>query len=152
MIIDKSIKYKKDIAPIIELIDNLTSWDRDELLAYLLENVEGESLAKIVEELGFVNYNNLDVVKEVIDNNQETEILDNMYTYEIIDYLFNGWGTGYSSLDKNDVEDILKHLSCEEIASCVDRKDVSELLDYLYKYNSEIFNKWLVDRINKGEE
>ncbi len=149
---DYGIKYKKDVAPILELIDKLTPWDRNELIAYLWDSLDGESVAELASCFGYVNYDDIDIVQEVIDNNKETEVLENMYTYEIIDYLFNGWGTGWSSLDKEDVEDILRRFSGEEIATCVEKKDIPELLDNLYKHRSEEFNKWLQDRLKKGEE
>lgn len=149
---DYGIKYKKDVAPILELIDKLTPWDRNELIAYLWDSLDGESVAELASCFGYVNYDDVDIVQEVINNNKETEVLESMCNYEIIDYLFNGWGTGWSSLDKEDAEDVLRHFSGEEIATCVERKDIPELLDNLYKYRSEEFNKWLQDRLKKGEE
>lgn len=151
-IFDSNIKYKKDIIPILQLIDNLTPWDKNGLIAYLWNNLDGESIKKLAEEFGFVNYDNLDIVQEVINNNQETEVLDEMQTYEIIDYLFNGWGTGWSSLDKSDAIDILSRFNGEEIAEYINKKDIPDFLDNFYKNNKETFNNWLINRIEKGEE
>ena len=88
--IDYNIKYKKDIAPILKLIEELTPWDRNELIAYLWDSLDGESVGEIAEHFGYINYDDLDIVQEVVDNNKETEVLNSMYTSDIIDYLFNG--------------------------------------------------------------
>lgn len=130
---DYGIKYKKDIAPILELIDKLTPWDRNELIAYLWDSLDGESVAELASYFGYVNYDNIDIVQEVIDSNKETEVLDSMYTSEIIDYLFNGWGTGWSSLDESDVKDVLRHFSGEEIGEYIQENRVSDLLDSICK-------------------
>lgn len=144
--INYDIKYKKDIAPILKLIEELTPWDRNELIAYLFDSVDGESIAEFVKYFGYVNYNNLDIVQEVIDNNKETEVLDSMYTSEIIDYLFNGW----YSLEESDAEDILRHFSGEEIGKYIQKNTVSDLLDSICKNKKEEFDNWLNKKF-KGE-
>jgi len=146
--IDYNIKYKKDIAPILKLIEKLAPWDRNELIAYLYESVDGESIAELSKYFGYVNYDDLDIVQEVIDNDKETEVLDNMDTDEIIDYLFNGWGTGWSSLDEYDAKDVLRHFSGEEIAKYIQENTVSDLLDNICKNKKEEFNNWLIKKIN----
>ena len=145
------IKYKKDITPILELIEKLTPWDRNELIAYLWDSLDGESVGEIAELFGYVNYDDLDIVQEVVDNNKETEVLDSMYTSDIIDYLFNGWGTGWSSLDESDAKDVLRHFSGEEIVEYIEENRISDLLDSICKNKKEEFDKWLCKKI-KSED
>ena len=142
----EEIKYKKDTAPILKLIEELTPWDRNELITYLWYSLDGESFAEIAKEFGFVNYDDIDIVQQVIDCNKETEVLNEMYTDEIIDYLFNGWGTGWSSLDEEDAKDILRHFSGEEIAKYIQENTVSDLLDSISKNKKEEFNNWLTKK------
>lgn len=141
------IKYKKDITPILELIEKLTPWDRNELIAYLWDSLDGESVGEIAELFGYVNYDDLDIVQEVVDNNKETEVLDSMYTSDIIDYLFNGWSTSYES----DAKDVLRHFSGEEIVEYIEENKISDLLDSICKNKKEEFDKWLCKKI-KSED
>ena len=141
------IKYKKDITPILELIEKLTPWDRNELIAYLWDSLDGESVGEIAELFGYVNYDDLDIVQEVVDNNKETEVLDSMYTSDIIDYLFNGWSTSYES----DAKDVLRHFSGEEIVEYIEENRISDLLDSICKNKKEEFDKWLCKKI-KSED
>ena len=90
----ETIKFKKDVKPIIDAINNLSSWDKSDLIKYLVINQSGEDFEITREECGFNNELDEDAcVQNVIDNNNHYEILDDMYPGDIADYITDRlWG------------------------------------------------------------
>ena len=84
----EKIKFKTDIKHILDCIDNLTPWDKTGLFAYLLNNIEMKNeMESILQAMGYVDYDEIDVVDEVSKQNLEEEVLNEMADYEIADYV-----------------------------------------------------------------
>ena len=61
----EGIKFKKDIKPILEAIDNLTSWDKEELITYLTYDLSQQELEEMCDINGFHTYSEEDCVQNV---------------------------------------------------------------------------------------
>ena len=112
----------------LNAFNDLMPWDRGGLLYCLAMTMPGAEIEKyFLDELGYCKYDDIDVVKEVIDNGYETDVLDEMEEYEICDYLLNTIDNVdnvrymFDALDKEDQASMISDLSDEDIVNIFDR-------------------------------
>ena len=125
-------KFKPDVKHILDCIDNLTPWDKNDLVANLLSDAEcnGEVEAYL-EAMGYVDYHDIDFVEEIKKNDQCTEVLDEMSDWEIGNYV----SCHPDIINELDIDDLIQ--------SIYDNGNIEECLDKISESYSEEFEKWL---------
>lgn len=106
------IEQKKEGKLIIDLINNLMPWEQADFKSWFIaEMCNNNEFDEICKQLGYVNSDEIDCVKEVIDQNMETDVLDEMYENDICDYLLNciDFDDDLSyMIEKADISDVVK--------------------------------------------
>ena len=137
------IQSCKECQDILKLFDELLPWDKKDLISYLIDNMEVGEVEEFCTEHGFVNYDNIDHVKEVIDNGQEQEVLDEMNDWEIMDYLFDSYDTWR---DSSNLADWLGRMQWDAVAEAISKlkdSDLSEIMKELLKDHKDTVKKIL---------
>lgn len=117
------VEYKKEGKEIIEKVDNLTSWERIELVKYLADKyLSNEEFEEMIHLYGYIKEEDIDPVQDVIDNGLEMEVLEHLTDEEITDYLID---TG------NGARDILEYM--------LDRSNYDDIADSLQSMNRSDF-------------
>ena len=134
------IQHKEEGKKIIDLINELQPWDKADLIKYLLDNLMtyDEIEKYFIEGTGYIKYDDIDVVKEVIDNGYETDVLDEMSDWEILDYLFNSYSFNASS----NLTDFLSRMHSDDITESIDdlnESTTNEILDSLFNNHKDKF-------------
>ena len=78
-----------EIKNILDKINDLTNWDKEELLEKLISENYSSIQAffeENAEEYGYVKESDIDPIDEVISNGLQTEVLDTMLEHEIAEY------------------------------------------------------------------
>ena len=77
-------KFNSDIKHILDCINNLTPWDKYDLMLYLLNNSSeyNSEIELCLKELGYVPYETIDFVHEIFDRGLEMKVLDNISDWE----------------------------------------------------------------------
>lgn len=126
---DNSIAYKKEGKQILEIYENMTPWDRNELMNYIAFNkMSGDeyydSFIKDTEYDRTVNDEQADIVSEVINQDLEEDVLGAIDDSKIVEYVCNHEMIG----------DILKEEFSEEaIAKALEELDGNKLYCILCK-------------------
>jgi len=112
---------------VLTAFNDLMPWDRGNLLYCIAMTMPGAEIEKyFLDELGYCKYDDIDVVKEVIDNGYETDVLDEMTDYDICDYLLNTPDPAdnvrymFDALYKEDQATMISDLSDDDIVSIFD--------------------------------
>jgi len=123
---------------VYESFNDLLPWDKGNLLYAIAMNTDSGDIEKyFLDELGYIKYDDYDAVKDVIDNNLESDVLDEMDEIEICDYLLNGWNaeenTRYmvDSLDCDDAAKLISELTEDKILKIFD--NIKERFPDTYK-------------------
>ena len=117
---------------IVEAFNELMPWDRGDLMKHLVEKeMSEEEIEKyFIEGSGYVKEDEIDVVKEVLDNNLEYEVFNELYYDYICDYLLEG-------SDAQDVTNyIFSHSNPEHIAEALahmNSYDLSKVFELMWK-------------------
>jgi len=142
-------KYSKESQEIFKLFDNLTSWDKADMIKYLsTKHMTWEEIEKyFIEGSGYVRWEDVDLVKEVINEGLENEVLDEMDERDICDYLLRGWNA------KENIQQMLRDGDTEDIADAIsDLSDYSikEIFENIQKDHPEVINQILKYIISYG--
>ena len=93
-------KYLPEFKEIFDKIDNLTPWDKVDLIESLISKLDYDvnksliskldydAIQEIVKDFGFVKEDEIDLVSEIENNNLEIDVLDNMTSRDIADYVY----------------------------------------------------------------
>lgn len=93
-------KYSPEFKEIFDKIDNLTPWDKVDLIESLISKLDYDvnksliskldydAIQEIVKDFGFVKEDEIDLVSEIENNNLEIDVLDNMTSRDIADYVY----------------------------------------------------------------
>lgn len=149
--------YNDDCKKIIEAFDNLLPWDKGEVIKSLVNNhmTEDEIFKYFIEGTGYVKYDDIDLVNEVIDNNKEYEVLDEMYDGDILDYLLNSYRFNNNS---SNLTDWLEKMMTEDVVDALynlNDETKEKIIETFYsKYKSSFVNllKCCIDVLNKKDE
>jgi hypothetical protein len=143
------IKFKKDVKPIIDAIDNLSSWDKSDLINYLVMNQTSEDYESTREECGFNCELDEDAcIQNVIDNGNQNLVLDDMDPRDIVDYILDHLfsvdrTTALSYLfNQLDGDDLL------EIIEDIDKKFIPMILEKIRKDFPKEMIKWLHEKLD----
>jgi Mg/Co/Ni transporter MgtE len=126
------IQYTNEGKDIIKRFDDLTPWDKGDMIKYLVnKSMTEEEIEKyFIEGSGYVYYDSLDLVQEVIDNDLEDEVLDKMDDQAICDYLIHGWGT---------------YENCKYMFENIDSDDAAKMVDEIRTYSLENILETMID-------
>ena len=135
------IQCKKEGKEIIDKIDKLTPWDKGELLMYVVSDVmtEDEIEKYFIEGSGYTKWDEIDYVQGVIDNNQESEVLDEMDDYDILDYILYSFDHYRNS---SNLSDWIERMPVEDVTEGidkVDKKNLDLIMDDLYENHKDKF-------------
>jgi len=135
------IQCKKEGKEIIDKIDKLTPWDKGELLMYIVSDVmtEDEIEKYFIEGSGYTKWDDIDYVQGVIDNNQESEVLDEMDDWDIIDYLVNSFDHYRNAANLSDWIEKSQSEDVSEAIDRVDKKNLDLIMDDLYENHKDKF-------------
>lgn len=144
------IQYSKEGKEIISRFEDLTPWDKADILKYLADKVmTWEEIEKyFIEGTNYVDYNNIDFVQEVIDNNQEYDVLDEMDDWDIIDYLVNSFDHYRNASNLSDWIEKSQSEDVSEAIDRVDKKNLDLIMDDLYENHKDKF-MYILDYFNK---
>lgn len=141
-------KYSPEIKEIFDKIDNLTPWDKADLIESLIcgvdydwdkidmiksliHELDYDVIREIAKDFGFVKDDEIDLVSEIENNNLEIDVLDTMTSRDIADYVY----------EHDDIMDELFHLMrLEDIVSILDNrnKTLKNLLEEINNKTSAI--------------
>lgn len=125
-------KFKPDVKHILDCINNLTPWDKTDLIANLLTEAEynGE-IENYLQAMGYVDYDDIDFVEEVKKNDLGSEVLEDMSDWEIGNYV-------------SCHPDIINEIDIDDMVEAIyDNDNIEECLDLISGKYSEEFEKWL---------
>jgi len=136
-----------DQKKIADLFNNLMPWEKGDLLKHLVEHemTEDEIEKYFIEGTEYVKYNDIDFVKEVVDNHLEYDVLDEFFIDYICDYIIE------NSEASDAVEYIISHAYPEDIAngiSSLSSDSILEIVKALLKNNKEACIR-ILDNIRK---
>ena len=144
-----NIQYTKEGKQIIDAIDELTSWDKGELISYLIYKLSSDELDKyLIENTDYIHADDIDYVRGVVDSNLMTEVLDEMDDYDILDYILNSFD-GYAN--SSNLSDWMERMSAEDAAeglSKIDEEHLNDILDKLFENRKETC-MYILNYINK---
>lgn len=134
--------YREETSKILELIEKLNQFEKTDLVDYLVDKEwDANKIEQLVSGLGYVEYDSIDNVKEVIQNGQEYEVLDEMSDYDIANYVVNH-GVLDNVISEMDNDDIVNAL----IFKNIDEDDIADILVGLIKQrNSKLTLGKIVD-------
>ena len=136
-----------DQRKIVEAFDNLMPWEKGELIKHIIEHemTEDEIEKYFIEGTGYVKYDDIDFVKEVVDNHLEYDVLDEFFIDYICDYIIE-------NSDASDaVEYIIKHADSEDVANGISSLSSDHILE-IFKalwHNNRDFCIKILDNITK---
>lgn len=136
-------KYLPEFKEIFDKIDNLTPWDKVDLIKHIVEHemTEDEIEKYFIEGSGYVKYDDINLVSEIENNNLEFDVLDNMTSSDIADYVY----------EHDDIMDELFDLmELEDIVSALDNrnKTLKNLLEEINNKTSAITD-FVCEKIKK---
>ena len=115
---------------------------------------EDEIEKYFIEGSGYTIWDDIDFVKEVIDNHQEEEVLDSMDDWEIVDYLFGN----FSSSSALNLKDAMEKMLPEDVAEALERLNTEYLKhiieSFCNKYPDTFSDliKFSIDKLAKKDE
>lgn len=121
------IQYSKEGKDIINKFEKLTPWDKADIIKYLADNVMTfEEFKKyFIEGMGYVDYDTIDFVQEVINNGQEGDVLDEMNDWDICECLMN------HGADRENLAYFLDRMHQDDISDAINDMDKNSLYDIL---------------------
>lgn len=124
-------KYSPEIKEIFDKIDNLTPWDKIDLIRTLVCELDYDEIQEIAEDFGFVKDDDIDLVSEIENNNLEIDVLDNMTSSDIADYVY-----GHDDI----MDELFDLMELEDIVSALDNrnKTLKNLLEEINDKTSAI--------------
>lgn len=144
------IQYSKEGKEIIDKINELTPWDKGELLMYIVSDVmtEDEIEKYFIEGSGYTKWDDIDYVQGVIDNDEEYDVLDEMDDWDIIDYLVNSYDHYRNASNLSDWIEKSQSEDVSEAIDRVDKKNLDLIMDDLYENHKDKF-MYILDYFNK---
>ena len=121
------IQYSEEGKDIINKFENLAPWDKADIIKYLGDKImTWEEIEKyFIEGSGYVDYDTIDFVQEVLNNRQEDEVLCEMNDWDICDHLMN------HGADKENLEYFLEKMYEDDISDAINDMDRNSLYNIL---------------------
>lgn len=143
------IKFKKDVKPIIDAIDNLSSWDKSDLINYLVMNQTSEDYESTREECGFNTELDEDAcIQNVIDNGNQNLVMDDMDPRDIVDYILDHLFSVDRTTALNYLFNQLDGDDLLEIIEDIDKKFIPMILEKIRKDFPKEMIKWLHEKLD----
>lgn len=135
------IEQKKEGKLIIDLINNLMPWEKTDFKSWFLDEMcNNNELDEICEQLGYVDPDNVDYVKEVIDQNMETDVLDEMYENDICDYLLE------SINFDDDLSYMIEKANISDVVKAFNNLNESKRKEFINEIIIEMFNEYIKNK------
>lgn len=146
----------KEQQEILKKFENLLPWEKGDILTHIVnhEMTEDEIEKYFIEGSGYTRWDDIDFVKEVIDNHQEEEVLDSMDDWEIVDYLFGN----FSSSSALNLKDAMEKMLPEDVAEALERLNteyLKEIIESFCNKYPDTFSdliKFCIDKLAKKDE
>lgn len=123
----------------LNAFENLMPWDRGDLLYFLAMTMPDAEIEKyFLDNLGYCKYDDIDNVREVINNGLETDVLDEMDDMQICDYLLNSY-----SAEEN-TKYMINSLGFEDTAELISdmrEDDILKIFDNIKERHPKIYEK-----------
>lgn len=105
-----NVIYRPEGKAILDAFNELLPWEKGEMIKELAEKqmTWNEIEKYFIEGSGYVKYDDIDIVREVFNNDLEDEVMDEMDDWTIIEYLSHSWHAFENARDlfkEVDVED-----------------------------------------------
>ena len=122
-----NIIYRPEGKAILDAFNELLPWEKGEMIKILAENEMSwyEIEKYFIEGSGYVKYDELDLVKEIFNNDLEDEVMDEMDDWTIIEYLSHSWHAFENA------RDLFKEVDAEDQAKILDDMYDSDLENML---------------------
>lgn len=122
-----NVIYRPEGKAILDAFNELLPWERGEIIKQLAENEMSwyEIEKYFIEGSGYVKYDDLDLVKEIFNNDLEDEVMDEMDDWTIIEYLSHSWHAFENA------RDLFKEVDAEDQANVLDDMYDSDLENML---------------------
>lgn len=140
---------KKEFKSIIDAINNLTPWDRNDILSYIgCEMDNDDTVIETARNLGMVFPDEVDdLVNERFNDKTSFEHLENCDSDDIVDWVLG---------DDEMTIDVIKQTTADNVAKGIGKSyyySIGEILNILLKYTGykKIINEWF-DKTKKELE
>lgn len=122
-----NVIYRPEGKAILDAFNELLPWEKGEIIKQLAENEMSwyEIEKYFIEGSGYVKYDELDLVKEIFNNDLEDEVMDEMDDWTIIEYLSHSWHAFENA------RDLFKEVDAEDQANVLDDMYDSDLENML---------------------
>lgn len=122
-----NVIYRPEGKAILDAFNELLPWEKGEIIKQLAENEMSwyEIEKYFIEGSGYVKYDDLDLVKEIFNNDLEDEVMDEMDDWTIIEYLSHSWHAFENA------RDLFKEVDAEDQAKILDDMYDSDLENML---------------------
>ena len=140
---------KKEFKNIIDAINNLTPWDKNDIISYIgCEMDNDDTVIETARNLGMVFPDEVDdLVDEKINDMTSFELLENCDSSDIVDWVLD---------DDEMTIDVIKETTADNVAKGIGKSynySIDEILKILLKYTGykKIINEWF-DKTKKDLE
>lgn len=135
-----NVIYRPEGKAILDAFNELLPWEKGEIIKQLAENEMSwyEIEKYFIEGSGYVKYDDLDLVKEIFNNDLEDEVMDEMDDYTIINYLAHSWHAS------DNAKDLFMEIDSEDQANVLDDMrdvDLEYMLDEIEAKHPELAEK-----------
>lgn len=135
-----NVIYRPEGKAILDAFNELLPWERGEIIKQLAENEMSwyEIEKYFIEGSGYVKYDDLDLVKEIFNNDLEDEVMDEMDDWTIIEYLSHSWHAFENA------RDLFKEVDAEDQAKILDDmydSDLENMLEEIEAKHPELAEK-----------
>lgn len=131
---------KKEFKNIIDAINNLTPWDKNDIISYIgCEMDNDDTVIETARNLGMVFPDEVDdLVDEKINDMTSFELLENCDSSDIVDWVLD---------DDEMTIDVIKETTADNVAKGIGKSynySIDEILKILLKYTGykKIINEW----------
>ena len=140
---------KKEFKSIIDAINNLTPWDKNDIISYIgCEMDNDDTVIETARNLGMVFPDEVDdLVDEKINDMTSFELLENCDSSDIVDWVLD---------DDEMTIDVIRQTTADNVAKGIGKSyyySIGEILNILLKYTGykKIINEWF-DKTKKDLE
>ena len=140
---------KKEFKSIIDAINNLTPWDKNDIISYIgCEMDNDDTVIETARNLGMVFPDEIDdLVDEKINDMTSFELLENCDSSDIVDWVLD---------DDEMTIDVIRQTTADNVAKGIGKSyyySIGEILNILLKYTGykKIINEWF-DKTKKELE
>lgn len=135
-----NVIYRPEGKAILDAFNELLPWEKSEMIKELAEKqmTWNEIEKYFIEGSGYVKYDDIDIVREVFNNDLEDEVMDEMDDWTIIEYLSHSWHAFENA------RDLFKEVDAEDQANVLDdmrEVDLENMLEEIEAKHPDLAEK-----------